>query len=142
MAWRRLDRVVQGVIDRLNSGGVMGGSPLINAGGNETAECGKLSERAAPAGIEVAGGANCRECHGANASLSPGLTSRDASVPETAPARRQAREMLRPRLVVIDGCAASKASLRGAAPRRSAAHLSIVTINGESVHWTAPAASR
>lgn len=40
-------------------------------------------------------------------------------------------------LVVIDGCAASKAKMDGAAPRRRAAHLSIVTENGELVHSAA-----
>lgn len=54
-----------------------------------------------------------------------------------APAKLAAREALHRReFVVIDGCAASKAANGGVSPRR-AAHLSIVTIDGERVHQAA-----
>lgn len=92
-------------------GGEVGCSPFLDTGSNETADCGKLVERAAPAGNEGTGAL----CPGQSAALG-------------------GQGVRRVRLVVIHGGAASKARRAGAAPRRSAASLCIVTVNGKRVH--------
>lgn len=88
-----------------------------------------------------ASGADCRENAGVAACLSPGLTPYGASAPESAPARRQAGEVLRLELVVIRGGLAAfpMQPPRNGVPRARAAGPRLITIDGERVHQPASA---